>query len=125
MAYNPVTNPVMLGVLAPTAGTPVRLTSGLVGALVDPNLPYGNANSGDDLWAQKIELQAPPGNGGNVYIGIAGMNKTTLAGVIKILEPGQQWPIFHYSGLNKYHVGEWFIDADITGSQLIGFADVA
>jgi hypothetical protein len=124
MAFNVVSRPLSLGKLAPTAGTPIRLTANLVGALVDPYLPYGNKNSSDDAWVNKIEIKSVSTNSGNLYIGIAGMVKATLVNVIRVIEPGESWPLANPVGMNTYHLGELFIDVDTTNDYGMGSCDV-
>jgi hypothetical protein len=125
MAFNVASRPLSLGKLAPTAGTPIRLTTNLVGALADPFLPYGNAASSNDLWAHALEIKSVSTNSGNLYIGFAGMVKSTLVNVVRVIEPGESWPFSTAVSLNPYHLGELFIDVDNTGDYGMGSCDVA
>jgi hypothetical protein len=124
MAFNVATKPLSLGKLAPTSGTPIRLTANLVGSLTDPNLPYGNAASANDLWVNKLEIKSVSTNSGNLYIGFAGMVKATLVNVIRVIEPGESWPLSNPVGMNTYHLGELEIDVDNTGDYGMGSCDV-
>lgn len=126
MAFNPATKPLPLGLVSlVTPGTGVRLTSVLDASVpADGSKAYGNTSSSDDLWANKIDLSAPSGNAVNIYIGFIGMNKTTLVGVLKILEPGQEWSLTNPVGMNTYRVGELAIDADSGTPGVYGSCDV-
>lgn len=119
------TNPVSLGPIAPTSGTAVRLTVNIATSAKSPAGGWGNPNSEDDLWANKVELQSLVTNGGRIYIGTSNpVDKVGLTNVIKILEPGDAWPLYSNNALNRYHVGQYFVDVETTGSILLGFADV-
>jgi hypothetical protein len=124
MAYNALTKPIPLGKLAPASGTPIRLTANLVGSLVDPFLPYGNVNSGNDLLVNKLEIKADTGNAGKVYIGFSGLNRATYAGVIRALDPGESWPLSDIARGNVYYLGQMFVDVDNTNDFCSGSADV-
>lgn len=123
MAYVVTFKPEPLGKLAPTAGAPIRATSNLANS-TDGQKAFGNTSPGNDLWVNKIEFKAPAGNTGNVFIGKSGMNTTTLVGVIRVLEPGESWPVTEHPRGNVYHLGDWFIDVANTGDSCHGSADV-
>lgn len=115
-AFNVAANPVVLGKLAPTSGTPIRLTANLTAA-------YGNTEIADDLHAHTLEIVASTDNAGRLYVGYTGLNKTTLAGVIKVLEPGESWSISGPS-MNTYWVGTYFVDVATSTDYCNGFAHV-
>lgn len=68
MAHAVLSTPITV----PVPGTPVRVTSGFA----DPAAHLG---------VHAIMFQVNPANTDAIYIGFAGMNKTTLAGVIAVL----------------------------------------
>lgn len=114
MAYNAPSNTIALGKLTPTAGTPKSITSLLVGVLVDPYLPYANAQNRDDLYVWHIEIKALLANTGKVYVGYTGMNKTTMVGVLRVLDPGEVFRINAGQAGNIFHAGEFMVDVTAT-----------
>lgn len=113
--YNVTINPVPLGKLAPTPGTAIRLTANLTGA-------YGNANSAEDLHANRIELTAPAANAGTIFVGTSNMDKTTQVGVLKIIKAGETWSYSNPVGMNTVWVGTLFVDASNGGDSVNGSA---
>lgn len=120
------TNPFPLGrVTVAAAGTPVSILA---------NFPTftGNADNGKDLYCNKLIIWGLPslpsvpfaGNTGNVYVGSKTMNKVTLAGVIAIVPPGGSFTLQHDVGMNKYHVGDFWVDVDTNGEGCYATADV-
>ena len=66
----------------------------------------------------RVHARSAPGvqNVGNVYIGSAGMNKTTGAGVYRVLGPEDS------EVLENTDLGQWWVDADTVGDGIvIGF----
>lgn len=91
----------------PTPGTPVHVTAPAT----------GSGNGGNPFNIHGVMFQALPTNTGNVYIGIAGMNKTTLANVAAVLPiPTANFlPAFSTSltiAPNALVLTEFWIDAD-------------
>jgi hypothetical protein len=79
MAFS--TNPVSLGkITVATAGTAVSLTANF-----SANAAYTDAMTS---W---LVVQANPANTGVLYIGLAGMNTTSGAGVLGVIEKGKEW----------------------------------
>lgn len=102
------TNPMSLGKVAVTSGTPVSILA---------NLPtYAGVT------ANKIRLQAAPGNTSAVMLGTsATMNTTTYAGVIAIIAKGDSWELEHNVGMDKIDVDTLYIDGATTGDFVVGF----
>lgn len=114
--YNVAANPVSLGKLAPTSGTAIRITTNVNGA-------YGNTQTAEDLYCNSLEIKAALANTGQVFIGSSTMNKTTLVGVIKVLDPGDDWTLTG-SGMNTLWTGTYFIDVATTGDYANAIAIV-
>ena len=91
----------------PTAGTPVALST---------NPQHRVA---------KLLVQAIPGLTGKVYVGRVGMNKTTLAGVCRILAPNtsggvsDQFFLESQDGTDSIYMSEYAVDADVAGEGLL------
>lgn len=114
--YQPILKPQPLGkVTVVTPGAPVALTSALVTA--------GVMASGDPAFVNKVNVIALPGNTGNVYVGAATMNKTTLAGVLAVITPGDDWQATNNMGVNKYPAHKYFVDADNANEGVYGSLD--
>lgn len=112
------TNPFGLGkVTVTTPGTPVLLLSNF------PTLT-GNKDNGLDLYANKFTILALSLNTGRVYIGAQTMVRATLVGVIMYMDPGQPWTFQHDVGMNKYHMGDFWVDADVAGEGVFANCDV-
>lgn len=102
------TNPMSLGKVAVTAGTPVSILA--------------NFASYAGVKCNKLELQALPGNTGNVMIGVsATMNTTTYVDVIAILDGGERFTLQHNVGMDKIDVGTFYIDGSNTGDSVVGY----
>lgn len=126
MVFTPTQKPQALGKVAVvTPGTPVSLVSSLITA--------GIMTVGAQLPTCKLALWAPPTsatktsgwggpvNVGTIYLGYAGMNKTTLAGVIATIPPGGFWE--SASASTSYYLDQLVIDADNAGDSLYGNTD--
>ena len=93
--------------MSPTPGTPVPLT----------------ATTG--VTASKIFFQVVPGLTGKTYIGKTGMNKSTLAGVVRILWPNTAGgPSEHFSlesndGADAFRLSDYVIDADVANEGIL------
>jgi hypothetical protein len=99
----------------PTPGTPVRPT-------FPPTLSLHSVHA--------VTIVALPGNTGAVYIGVAGMNKTTLAGVLQILPiptinalPSFQASIAEAG--NGISLDQLYVDADTAGEGVLVSAIIA
>jgi hypothetical protein len=123
MAYSVTLKPEPLGKITTTPGTPVRITMNLASSPAG-RAAYGNLSPGDDLWGNKLELKAPSGNAGNVYIGKINMVRATLVGVIRVLEPGESWPVTEHPRGNVYHIGDFCFDSDNAADSVHGSVDV-
>lgn len=97
-------NPFPLGAIAPTAGTPLNVLN--------------NFSTLASTSAKILVVYAPTANTGNVYVGRSTLNKTTLAGVLAVLIPGETkaLPFNDYSG-NVLALNKFFIDVDTTGDK--------
>lgn len=105
-------NPMPLGAVTITAGTPVS---------VIVNFPTYT-----DLVANKVDFSNlwSPG-GGQIYIGYAGMNTATYAGVLKVLQPGESWSLTHNVGLNVIPVKDLYVDGVANGDLVLVSCHVA
>lgn len=101
--------------VVPVAGTPVPLA-----------IPAGVAGPGSPGLStmHALILSALSTNTGKVYIGVLGMNKTTLAGCIVVLPVPtvNLIPAFSISlthGANALSLSDIFIDADVSGEGVL------
>jgi hypothetical protein len=75
--------------------------------------------------AAKVFFQVIPGLTGKAYIGAPGMNKTTLAGVARVLWPNSsggisdQFLIETGNGLDEINLSEYVIDMDVAGEGVL------
>ncbi len=116
------TNPLPLKKMTvAAAGTLIRLTAGLVGSLVDPYLPADNADQGQDLRVHLIHIKAPPGNTGAIYFGYFGMNRTTLVGVLRVIDKGENFTLVVTNAGNPFRLGDFYVDADTNGDTCHGY----
>jgi hypothetical protein len=115
--YSPIFNPMPFGPVKVTApGTPVALTTNL--------LAQGTLQGGDPVAVNKISVVSLPSNTGAVYIGIAGMNKSTMQGVLFAFSAANiGWQITTNEGLNTYRFDEIYVDADVAGEGVYGGID--
>ena len=103
---------------------PVKVTTpGTKVSLVSTLIANSLCVAGDPVRANKVDIQALPGNVGSVYIGFAGMNRATLANVIAVLRAGQDWSVTNNVGVNTYSVETMFVDADTAGDGVFGAVD--
>lgn len=96
--------PTFLGqVTVASAGTPVPLS-------IDPS-----------VWASAILVVTIPGMTGNIFLGGAGLNHTTLARVmIKFNAPSAAGVPDHFllqseDARNSLHIGDYWLDASVSG----------
>ncbi len=115
--YTPSINPQPFGpVTVSTPGTPVAICSKLYA--------MGLAVPGDIVEVNKISVIAMPANTGKVYVGVPGMNKTTLAGVLYVFASGNAaWEITNNVGGDTYRFDKFLIDADVAGEGVYGAID--
>lgn len=89
-----------------SAGTPVAIFT------ADPSAPLPKYK------VAKIRITPVPGNTGKLYVGKSGMNKTTGAGVIDVLDkaptagPFDRFAVESQNDSNMLFPDEYFIDAD-------------
>ncbi len=84
-----------------TPGTPVPLAT-------DPAIT-----------ASKLFVQAVPGLTGKTYLGSGTMTKATLAGVARVLSPGDSFLLESQDGADSIRVKDYAIDADVAGEGLL------
>ena len=95
-------NPYPLGAVTPTPGTPLRIT---------------NNESTFAFQVNAITVSAPLSNTGRVWVGIQTLNKTTLAGVFTILEPGQEWNlVMRATGVDPKR---FWVDTETAGDRAL------
>lgn len=94
-----------MGKVAPTTpGTPAVITA-------DSKIVAG-----------RVMFAVPSTNTGKVYLGQPGMNKTTLAGVIRDFTPAQLGPqdgTVLWTGDEFFQLSEYVVDADVAGEGLL------
>lgn len=115
--YSPQSNPQPIGaVKVPSPGTPVPLNTALVAA--------GLCAATDAIPVNKISLVSLPTNTGNVYIGVAGMNKSTLSGVLYVFSSANAaWQITNNQADNTYRLDRMYVDADNANEGIYGAVD--
>jgi hypothetical protein len=106
-------NPFPLGKVTTNAGTPVALTN---------NFSSDTAVTG--VLTSKLSIQALTDNVGSVYLGYADMNKSTLAGVLAILAPGDGWPYYDATSLGVIKASDFYIDVETNGDGILASFDV-
>lgn len=99
-------NPFPLGLISTTIGAKANLIV---------NFP-----SYTDLVANWIQIQALDTNTKNIFVGKSDMNTTTMAGVLKILQPGETWSCPPNPGsMNRLIVSEFNIDVEVNAEGVI------
>jgi hypothetical protein len=94
----------------------VELTAQLVAS--------GACLQGDPVAVNKISVVSLPSNTGSVYVGIAGMNKSTLQGVLFVFSASNiGWQVTNNEGANTYRFDEIYVDADVAGEGVYGGID--
>lgn len=76
------------------------------------------------LVVARIRIQAVQANTGKVFIGVAGMDKTTFAGCIaEFAIPGSDQPsafeVASEDGTNALRLADYFVDAAVNGEGVI------
>lgn len=99
----------------PVAGTPVAVP-------VPPSINPPSCHA--------VIIEALPGNTGKIYIGLVGLNKTTLAQVLVVLPipTVNLLPTFSIAltvAGNAINLGQFYVDADISGEGVLISALVA
>ncbi len=69
--------------------------------------------------AARLLVQTAPLNAGKTYFGVKGMNKTTLAGVSRILAPIDIYEVTTEDGMDGIALAQLAIDADNVGEGLL------
>ena len=75
--------------------------------------------------ASKIFAQVIPGLTGKGYLGKSGMNRATLAGVMRVLWPNsgggfsESFTVESSNGANSLVLSEYFVDMDVAGEGLL------
>lgn len=125
MAYTAQSNPQPLGNFTVSSpGTPVQITLTLQSTAAGSGYIVGSAT--DAVLCQQILLTASPithtgaGNTGAVYFGSVGMNKSTLAGVIGVIQPGQSFTLTQNMAQNVFDANKLYLDADNAGDGAYG-----
>jgi hypothetical protein len=115
--YSPIFNPMPFGpVVVPVPGTPVELNTQLVA--------NGVCLRGDPVAVNKISVVSLPSNTGAVYVGIAGMNKSTMQDVLFVFSASDiGWQVTNNEGANTYRFDELYVDADVAGEGVYGGID--
>jgi hypothetical protein len=84
-----------------TPGTPVRLST-------DPTVRVS-----------KLQFQGIPGAAGKGYVGSAGLNKSSLAGVARIMGATDFYLVEAQDGADSISLSQFAIDADLAGEGLL------
>jgi len=121
--YTPPFKPQPFGpVVVTTPGTPVPLISQMVAA--------GICLATDHIAVNKLDVKpltmnyGGAGNIGNVYLGFAGMNKTTGFNLLVTLVPGgPDYCVTNTVGSNAYSLESYVLDADNAGDGVYGSSD--
>jgi len=88
-------------VTVPTPGTPVFLST-------DPTVRVC-----------RVTIQTAPANTGKMYFGLTGMQKSTLAGVSRVLVTSSDYEIATQDGTNGIALFYLSIDADVANEGLL------
>jgi hypothetical protein len=138
--YQPLGKPVLFGVIAPVGtgdANALRITSNLETEGGTIPYPYGNPNSQDDLWVNKLEIKANAGNGGRIFVcwGVSPFNEATtfingggatpvLGGVIRAIDAGESWSIGDSQKADVYWAGMFQIVIEDAGDYCHALGDV-
>ncbi len=125
MAYTPQNNPQALGnVLVAVPGTPVQITSTIQATAAGSGYIVGSAT--DIVPCKMVSISASPithtatGNVGILYLGSRSMVRSTLAGVIALIYPGQSIPVTVGDSVNPLDANKLWVDADSAGDGFFG-----
>jgi hypothetical protein len=120
--------------MPPLARNPVNpFGKRTVTAAGTPQLLFTTAEvpaAAQNVWpirVSRVYIEALNANTGFIYIGVSGMSKTTLAGVIATIPPPNSTKVTNYfdmtenfaGGTNNYRLQDYWIDADVTGEGVI------
>lgn len=96
----PTTNPFSLGKITATSGTPASIMT--------------NRSTYTEYRCNRLEIQALFTNTSSkrVYIGNSTMDISTMAGVLRILDPGEAWVLQNNTGGCNINPWEIYIDVD-------------
>jgi hypothetical protein len=99
-------NPYPLGAIQPTSGSPLNVLNNF------PNLVW--------TMSKVLTVTGLSTNSGNVYVGRSTMNRSTLAGVLLIVAPGQTLQVpFNMTNSNILDLTKFYVDVDHTGDQAL------
>lgn len=100
-------NPFPMGAITPTPGTPKAITSNFAGGLAFKNV-------------KALIVQAPVGNTGVMYVGRSNLNRSTLDGVVSIVNQGETKTVpYSMTGDNSIDTSKFFTDSDTAGDKLL------
>ncbi len=121
--YNPTSRPQPFGpVVVTSPGMPVSLISQMAASgicLTTDHVPVNRVNI-----TPLTMNHSGAGNTGNVYVGFAGMNKTTGFNLLVTIPPGgSDFSITNDGGANIYSLESILIDADNAGDGVYGSSD--
>jgi hypothetical protein len=92
-----------------SAGTPVNIT-----------VNFTDLDTREHHRAKAIQIQALPGNAGDVYVGLKGLlTKATLVGVLAVLSPGMTYREQLGETQNGLSVRDFSIDADTNNDAAV------
>ena len=89
-----------------------------------PGTPVALSSNSTQV-ASKLFFQVIPGLTGKTYIGKPGMNKSTLAGVTRVLWPNasgglsDQFFLESTDGTDSIHLSDYAVDVDVAGEGLL------
>ena len=105
---NLATNPMSLGEITVTSGTPVSILA---------NFPtYAGVK------ATKLGIHALAGNTSAVVLGVSStFNYTTNVGAIYVIAKGASFELQVQSGVDKIDVGSFYIDGATNGDKVVAY----
>ena len=71
------------------------------------------------ITASKLFVQAVPGLTGKMYLGARTMSKTSLAGIARVLSPGESFFLESQDGADTIRLKDYAIDAGVAGEGLL------
>ncbi|HXE65039.1 MAG TPA: hypothetical protein VN519_15960 [Bryobacteraceae bacterium] len=71
------------------------------------------------ITASKLLVQSVPGLTGKTYLGARTMSKTTLAGIARVLSPGDSFFLESQDGADSIRLKDYALDADVAGEGLL------
>ncbi len=88
-------------IAVPTPGTPVLLSTNV------------------RTQVARLVIQTAPSNAGKTYFGMKSLNKTSLAGVSRILAPSDFYEVTTEDGMDGIALAQLAVDADNVGEGLL------